>query len=475
MSRVCLVGTGVPAYIPSRVHTGPGLRLEHFARSLAAAGHELMVCYVDGHGRPQLEPESVGLDGGLGADAQTRLTCVAAHEKHFENGGLDAALAEFRPAGLVGVGVQGAALAARLRTGLPLWADVFGDPMAEAQAKAVLDGDDGPLVRFWNMLGPVLAEADRFSAVSRRQADALLGQLGLAGRLSRHTSGEDMVTVIPCAAQPAADHDKASLRLQLRERLGIASDDFVVLWSGSFNTWCDTDTLFEGLELAMTAEPGLRFVATGGEVKGHDERSYDSFRRRVGSSRYRRRYHLAGWVDSQELPAFYAAADLGVVSEYELYERRFGSENRVAQWLAHGLAVATSAKSELGRCLAARELALVWTAGQADSLANCLVGAAGQPQRTAATGEAGRRWAGVHLGLLSTAAPLLEWCSAPRRSGDAAEEAALSLGLFSEPDSVVHLLENYLAGLGPGQLSWRSLRWLWRRLTGRRPDHRGSS
>ena len=45
--------------------------------------------------------------------------------------------------------------------------------------------------------------------------------------------------------------------------------------------------------------------------------------------------------------------------------------------------------------------------------------------------------------------------------------SALSLGLFSEPASVVHLLESYLAGLSLGQLSWRSLRWFWRRLRGR--------
>ena len=47
MSRVCLVGTGVPGFIPARVHNGPGLRTEHFARALVADGHELTVIYVD--------------------------------------------------------------------------------------------------------------------------------------------------------------------------------------------------------------------------------------------------------------------------------------------------------------------------------------------------------------------------------------------------------------------------------------------
>lgn len=458
MSRVCLVAAGVPAFIPARVHTGAGLRTEHFARALLADGNELMVCYVDG--QTQRRPATVlqNLDGKDG------IVCVAVGERDFESGLLEAPLARFSPEAMVGVGIQGSALATRLVTGLPLWADVFGDPMAEAQAKACLDGDDRSVVRFWNMLGPTLAGADRFSAVSERQADALLGQLGLAGRLSRHTAAEDMVAVIPCAAEPEPNCDRDGLRRRLRGELGIAADDFVVLWSGSFNTWCDIDTLFDGLEQAMTAESGLRFVATGGEVRGHDEMSYQRFCRHVERSPNRRRYHLRGWVCSEELPAYYAAADLGVVSEFDVYERRLGSENRVVQWLVHGLAAATSARSELGRCLATRELALPWHPGDAGSLASCLLAAARDPERTAAIGEAGRHWACSHLGFEVTAAPLVDWCRAPGRAGDAGRQAPLSLGLFSEPGSVVHLLENYLASLSLTQLAWRSLRWLWRRL-----------
>ena len=52
---------------------------------------------------------------------------------------------------------------------------------------------------------------------------------------------------------------------------GIDADAFVLLWSGSFNTWCDVDTLFTGIERAMERLPSLVFLSTGGEVRGHDE------------------------------------------------------------------------------------------------------------------------------------------------------------------------------------------------------------
>jgi hypothetical protein len=50
------------------------------------------------------------------------------------------------------------------------------------------------------------------------------------------------------------------------------------------------------------------------------------------------------------------------------------------------------------------------------------------------------------------------------RAGDAGAEPVLRVGLFSEPAAIVHLLESYLASLGPAQIAYRAPRWLLRRL-----------
>lgn len=465
MSKVCLVGVGTPSFLPARVHTGPSLRTTHFACALAAAGHEVSVIYTSGSAHPGLTPafDIKPLDYG-GAVAG----CLGVDEKDFDGPRLRSFIEESGFNAIVGVTAYAAALVARLGLGLPFWADVFGDPMAEAQAKAVATGNDAVLVRFWSMLGPVLEKADRFSAVSRAQSHALVGQLGLAGRLCASTAGQALVEVVPCAAATVGRHGQDS-QDDLASSLPDfpPADSFVVLWSGSFNTWCDIEGLFAGLNEAMEAEPSLHFVATGAGIKGHDEDSYRRFSSLVATSPYSRRFHLYGWVESQTLPACYDRADVGVVFEHDLYERRLGSENRVVQWMAAGLPSVSTGLSELGVCLRARGLAFACSHGDPSSLAHALVELARDRRRVAAAGLACRSYAERCFSFDVTARPLLDWCAAPVRAADSGRQRPLSIGLFSEPAAVVHLLEAYLAGLGLGQVLYRSLRWMGRRLLGR--------
>src|SRR5690606_29462855 len=91
-------------------------------------------------------------------------------------------------------------IASQLETKLPLWADIAGHQMGEAQTKCSLDKNDDLLMHFWKRQYEVLARADRFSACTQKQMFALIGELGAVGRLSRHTSAHPFVTVIPLAA-----------------------------------------------------------------------------------------------------------------------------------------------------------------------------------------------------------------------------------------------------------------------------------
>ena len=269
MSRVCLVGIGDPAFRPAHVHMGPGLRLGHLATALARDACELLVVVVHNgssgsHAPGAASEEEHWIEG-------RRVRTVDVQESQLTGGEIAATIRAFEADALVGVTTLGASLACRLRLNLPLWADVFGDCMAEAQAKAVVHGHDASLSRFWSTLQPVLHYADRFSAVSNAQADALLGQLGLAGRLTAGNAGTQMVHVIPCAAERPTD------AMQDARDAIVDRNAFVVGWNGSFNTWCDVTTLFSGLEQAMARDPRIVFLATGGVVEGHDVATYARF------------------------------------------------------------------------------------------------------------------------------------------------------------------------------------------------------
>jgi glycosyltransferase involved in cell wall biosynthesis len=244
--------------------------------------------------------------------------------------------------------------------------------------------------------------------------------------------------------------------------LGLPADAFVVLWTGSFNTWCDIGTTIDALERAMDVCPSIHFVATGAGVPGHDERTYARFDRRVRSSRHRGRYHLLGWLEQSALSGIYASADIGLVVERDLVERRYGSENRVVEWLAQGLPCVTTARSELGRELVWRDLAFGVPPADADALAERLVYLAANRDVIDGVATACRAYAEQAHAYEVTASRLVEWCSAPVRAADRGEPPIV-VGLVSEPRTMVRLLEAYVAELSAGQLAYRSVRWLWRR------------
>lgn len=460
MSRVVVVGMGVPASVPARRHAGPGLRATHLVTALQRAGHDVLEIAVleKGQAAPDLHrgmarPDAANADARAWEGARIEFV----READFSTTELRRRVVSFSPDALVGVTVYGAALALRLRLDLPLWADVFGDLMAEAQAKAARTASDWSLVHFWSLLRPVLEGADRFSAVSVAQSHALVGQLGLAGRLSARTAGEDLVTVIPCSVEATTS---GRGRREARQDLGLVEEDFVVLLSGGVNTWCDVETLGRALGLAMSRHPRLHVIVTGGAIPGHDEDSHAELRRHLDSLASSR-VHDLGWVDSEELPSLYRAADLALNVERPLYERRLGAENRVIEWLAHGLPCVTTALSECGRQLVEAGLALPCRAGDDEDVAAAILRAA--PPVAADLGRRGREWAERERTLSATAAELVRWCDQPVFAGDRDGARLLRLGLVSHPETSAEMLEAYVAALPVREILRRGLRWLVRR------------
>lgn len=449
MSRILVLGMGVPGMVPSRRHAGPGLRAAHLATALVRDGHDVRVLAVLDKG--EAAPSVPGHGAAVEFTTEAELFSPA----------MRARLLRHDADAIVGVTVYAASLAARLRLAIPLWADVFGDLLAEAQAKAAREGGDWSVVHFWTLLRIVLEEADRFSAVSVAQSHALVGQLGLAGRLGSRTAGEELVAVIPCAAEArldTADRDAA------RRELGFGKDDFVLLASGGVNTWCDVETLCRGVALAMQAEPRLRLLVTGGSIPGHDERSHADLVAGLAvldAATVRN----VGWVDSARLAGVYAACDLALHIERPLYERRLGAENRVVEWLAHGLVCVTTGASETGSALVRDGLALGCRVGDAADLERAIREAACAPAVLQAASRRGRAWVAGERGYDATAVALRQWCASPRHAGDRDGARLIRLGLLSHPETSAEMLEAYVAALPVREVARRGLRWLARRAT----------
>lgn len=429
MTRILLCGLCPLPFENTLRSFGPGIRTWQMALPLARAGHEVHVramripgAYEEGAGGSDLETvEGIRIE---------RLDQAAFDDPDALRGRID----ELAPDALVGATVYGSHALARLSPTLPFWADQFGHVMAEAQAKARLEKADWPLDHFWSLIEPVLRTADRVSTVSERQRWAAVGELGAVGRLGWRNCGVELTATMPCALVPPRSAEIGPVLRGSR----IPHDAFVALWSGGYNVWSDVETLFQALELAMDRRPELHFVSTGGEIGGHDEKTYRGFEKLVAASGHRARFHLQGWVEADLVPSYQAEADLGVLTEKVMYEGQLGSKNRIVQWLGGGLPVLYNRVGDLGDLLADEGLGLTFEVGDAEAMAERLVWAAENRPALARLAEAARDYASRELTFEATSRELVAWGARPLRAPD--RQARIDLleqeQLAAEPPSI---------------------------------------
>ncbi|MDE2589182.1 MAG: hypothetical protein KGL95_05910, partial [Patescibacteria group bacterium] len=219
------------------------------------------------------------------------------------------------------------------------------------------------------MESKVLDKADVFSVVSEAQGFSLVGELGLWGRLNKDTVGYRFVRVIPATGElEEFRHTKNVIRGILAKE-----DDFVVLYSGGYNTWTDTKTLFFGLEKAMSEDKNIVFVSTGGQIEGHDDVTYANFKNLVEKSNLKDRFHLCGWVPKEDVPNYYLEADLGINVDAFTYEAILGSRTRVLDWLRASLTFISTPLSEITNYLIENQLAYGFQPKNSNELAEKLL------------------------------------------------------------------------------------------------------
>jgi glycosyltransferase involved in cell wall biosynthesis len=390
---------------------GPGIRTWQLAQGVAAGGHAVRVVamvipgvYEAGELRETETLEGISirrLDGAAFLDPEV----------------IRAEIAQWRPTAVVGATIYGSLALAQCGSELPFWADQFGHVMAEAQAKAALEGENWPIPRWWRMVLPVASRADRMSVVSERQRYAAVGELGAIGRLTGETCGYEFTAVIPCGLVDEAASENGFDEPVARGR-HVPEDAFIALWSGGYNVWSDVETLFAGLEAAMSEEAGLHFVSTGGAIEGHDASTYRRFRELIAGSPHRSRYHLAGWVKRDLVPRYVAEADIGVLTDRPMYEGTLGSKNRVVQWLATGLPALYNRVGDIGDSLADGKLGLTFPVGDAAALARCLVWAARHRREVEAMADRAREACRRDFSFVATTSELRRWAAAPSHAPD---------------------------------------------------------
>ena len=410
--RVLILGIGpLPLDNPDFLH-GTCLRTWQIAKTLHGDGHDLLlICF-------RVTGSRGAKDRAAGRDVQLeRLRYVSLTEEEFVYLPLIRKYYdEFRPHCVVGTNTYPASVLAQMGPDVPFWADINGYFMGEAQAKAARYQDNQYIRWYWDLQLPPLLAADHFSVTSTPQKSVLVGELDLAGRLNRRTFGYDFVSVIPTGRESYAPAPLGEP--QLRGPV-VPPDAFVCLWLGGYNLWYDMETLFAGLENAMSRNPRIHYVSTGGTIEGHDDYSFDRLRAMIERSPRRSRYHFVGWVPMNRVDDLCRECDVGLNVDMMCYEAIYGARNRITDMMRVGLPVVTTVATEVSRVVVDEQCGFGFAVGDADALAQALLHAADHPDDLARRAEQGRRYFERHYTLAESGRPLRDWAGgSPVKAGD---------------------------------------------------------
>lgn len=433
-----LLGVGpLPCYDTDKLF-GFGIRAWQFALPLCAAGHKItLVTFEFGKERENQVSVEYACHPSVWGDIdhialpqptpRTQNVLLTRLEGIIENANPDAIIA-------CGSTIS-TNMAALLDTELPVWMDMFGDLIAEVQAKSPFSNNPHEIDFFHRILSRVLLRGDRFSTVSEMQRGAALGQLGLMGRLNRHTHGEQIVHTIPCAM----NSDVSPVRRQpfLRDH-GIQKGDFVLLCSGGFNTWADVETMFTSIEDAMDQDRSIHCVVTGGQISGHHEEGYNRFRSQVSKSHLESRFHLLGWLTNEEVAQITLESHLGINIDLPINESILGSRNRMLYWMQCGLPILTTITTELSQYLCQNELAIGAPPEQSRRLTRLILDASARRGVLKNRAVKAKRMAYRYLSYTETCRPLLEWANAPERAADNVERELGNHQFFNQVDQWMH-------------------------------------
>ncbi len=406
MKRIMIFGIGPLALEnPQTFHSG-GNRAWHLTQPLLEKGFEVvMVCMrvTDSTSANRDLEETI---------SQETLTYYSCHEtKCFaDDDYLKEKIAKHQPDAIIGACDYPASRACQAAGDIPVWADIHGYPMGEAQAKAFHYDEPGYIHHFWNIHRPALFRGDRFSVTSERQRMALIGELGAMGRLNHKTFSQDLATTIPIAWDPNTPYQHNSRG---------KDDPFTVFFCGGYNLWCDVENLFHAIELAMEQDGRIRFLSTGGLIEGHDEKTYPKFEALVKQSKFKDRFNLRGWVSRDELEQCYHKAHLGINCDLVCYESLVGARNRITEWMARGVPVLTTLTTEISQIIFYKGAALTVPPQNPELMANEIILAANHPDKLEKLAQEARAIFEESYTYRRTVGDLIEWCKNPVRSGDA--------------------------------------------------------
>lgn len=410
MTKVLIIGNSPLPTDNAEMRPAAGLRTYQFLKACRSAGFDVQLVTV------AMAASEASEDGQI----------ILLKDDPRLMRRLQVACDEFGPDLILGVNTFPSSLACGLRSDAPLWADLNGWVMSEAQAQAYKLGSNDYLGHYFAMERRIIRRADKFSAVSVPQKHALLGELASAGRLNRESFGYEFVHHVANGTEWFKGEKEASEGDILAK---IPRNKFVALWLGGYNTWVDEKMLFKGMEDAMAECDDLVYVSTGGRIKGLDNETFLRFLKMVDGSRFKDRFVFLGWVDTEDIPGIYGRSDVGLNVDRRCVETLTGARNRINEMMKFRLPVVTTLGSEISYECVAAEAGLGVESGDAEGLTAALMEMyQADEDRLEAFGRRGRDYILRECGYERLGVEFVEWARDAKRAPDYSVKVDLGRG-----------------------------------------------
>lgn len=434
MKKILLIGNCPLPQENVKVRPAAGLRTYQFLKALAGGFEVKLVtiampeCYGNGGG----EGDDGGVDAGMQnarTSATLRSTLRSTISKDDPNllRTIQKIHDEFQPDAIIAVNTHPCSVACRLTSRAPVWADLNGWIMSEAQAQAYKMESNDYLSHYFEMERAVVMRADKFSTVSEPQTFALLGELAFCGRLCGESFGYHFVESIANGTEDFEGEGKGgAVSSDVSGLRDIPKNAFVLLWAGGYNTWVDEITLFKGVSAAMEACEKLYFVSTGGEISGLDNKTFAKFKSLIDESAHRDRFVFLGWVETAAMPDLYSRADCGINVDRNCVETLTGARNRINEMMKFGLPIVTTLGSEISYAAVAAGGGIGVKSGDHEGLAGAIIemyeewrgGGELASRKFRGYGKAGRDYIVESCNYEILMRPLLKWLENPRPAPD---------------------------------------------------------
>jgi glycosyltransferase involved in cell wall biosynthesis len=445
MSRILIIGYGPLPRAGMSCVTAASLRTRQLLKPILEAGHtvNLFTLPVPGAEEPESKMLAMRPDNYEGL-AHQRFTV---RDGAFAIRMLREQAHRLQPDAILGAGAFPAYIAAMLGIPTPLWADLPGSWMAENQGLCWIDQNDARLAEAWAIERTIVRRLDKFSAVSRAQLYAVLGELAAVGRMNQYTFeysfGHHLPNAChrwtpgeganeePAGATPAEGETPPKLRGPI-----VPPEAFIILWSGSFKLSCDVPTLVSVVNKLMERHRVVHLVVTGGPAEGVVSQPHQLFEELVEQSPFKDRCHLLGWLPSDRLPAIYREVDLAIHLDARNYETLFGGRNRLGTLAAEGVPIATTAGTEIGEWLADGRAVLTAPMGDADAMVAAIEPWIERREGLKAYARRAAAMAEREFTPAATARKLLLWLKNPKPAPDNRVKLEQAKGRPIDPASV---------------------------------------